>query len=194
MGQHDPLDAWIAYLELQSAATPAGEKHRSALDREIAEAEALSAGGQWATDDALGMGSLLIAIFRLARLRTHPGATGPAESRLLEHLVAAARISLEAYPYGDPLGQPAESRLAFREVGLAIGLHALERVEASRTVDAGARGAVAPLLHHLGLAERIDSFWSDPAHRVSGTWRAHRDINAVMLATSLAPEGYLGAV
>lgn len=90
--------------------------------------------------------------------------------------------------------RPDDSRLAFREVGLAIGLHAIERIAASRAVDSGARGAIAPLLHHLGLAGRIDSFWSDPAHRVSGTWRAHRDINAVMLATSLAPEGHLGAV
>lgn len=194
MGQHDPLDAWIAYLELHSGATASGTKDGPALGREIAEAEALCEGGQWATDDALGIGSLLLAIFRLARLQRHPGATGPAESRLLDRLVAAARISLEAYPYGDPLGQPAEARLAFREVGLALGLHALERLETSRAVEAGARGAVAPLLRHLGLADRIDSFWSDPAHRASGTWRAHRDINAVMLATSLAPDGYLGAI
>ena len=192
MGQHDPLDAWIAYLDLQGGAAATEANGRRALDSEIAEAEALCVGGQWATDDALGIGSLLIAIFRLARLRTFPGVTGPAESRLLEHLVAAARISLEAYPYGDPLGQPAESRLAFRELGLAIGLHALARVDALGAADAGARAASAPLLHHLRLAEQIDAFWSDSAHRASGTWRAHRDINAVMLATSLAPDGFLG--
>ena len=104
MGQHDPLDAWIAYLDLQGGASATGALGRRALDSEIAEAEALCVGGQWATDDALGIGSLLIAIFRPARLRTRPGVTGPAEARLLEHLVAAARISLEAYPYGDPLG------------------------------------------------------------------------------------------
>jgi hypothetical protein len=28
-------------------------------------------------------------------------------------------------------------------------------------------------------------------HRDDATWREHQDINAVMLATSLAPDGYL---
>lgn len=196
MGQHDPLDAWLAYLELEGCEESPGTGEPPVLAAEIAEAEALCAGGQWATDDALGIGALLVAIYRLARRRTHAGpvAVGAAEVRMLEHLVAAARISLEAYPYGDPLGQPAESRLAFRELGLAIGLHALERIETSRSVDAAVRGAIAPIAHHLGLAGRIDVFWSAPAHRQSGSWRSHREINSVMLATSLAPEGYLGSI
>jgi len=46
---------------------------------------------------------------------------------------------------------------------------------------------------HLPLALRLDEFWSDPAHRRARSWLAHRDINEVMLATSLAPDGYLGA-
>ena len=39
----------------------------------------------------------------------------------------------------------------------------------------------------------IDDFWSEPAHRLSASWTDHADINAVMLATSLAPRGYLGS-
>ena len=37
----------------------------------------------------------------------------------------------------------------------------------------------------------IEAFWRDPANRRSNTWTEHRDINEVMLATSLAPDGYL---
>jgi hypothetical protein len=35
---------------------------------------------------------------------------------------------------------------------------------------------------------------ADPAARAGATWKAHEDINAVMLATSLAPAGYLDFV
>jgi hypothetical protein len=34
--------------------------------------------------------------------------------------------------------------------------------------------------------------WLDPSNQASANWSEHEDINAVMLATSLAPEGYLG--
>ena len=47
------------------------------------------------------------------------------------------------------------------------------------------------LLRYQPLAEQIEAFWSDPAHRVDKTWIDHCDINTVMLATSLAPESYL---
>jgi hypothetical protein len=44
---------------------------------------------------------------------------------------------------------------------------------------------------YAGLAETIESFWLEPANRENGTFTEHRDINTVMLATSLAPDGYL---
>jgi hypothetical protein len=34
-------------------------------------------------------------------------------------------------------------------------------------------------------------FWLEPRNRRSRIWDEHRDINSVMLATSLMPEGYL---
>jgi hypothetical protein len=37
----------------------------------------------------------------------------------------------------------------------------------------------------------ICEFWRDPRCRQARTWREHADINDVMLATSLAPAGYL---
>jgi hypothetical protein len=47
------------------------------------------------------------------------------------------------------------------------------------------------LIQYAPLGDAIESFWLEPANRQASTWREHRDINLVMLATSLAPEGYL---
>ncbi len=185
MGQHDPLDAWLAYLELQSAA-PAGES--PVLEREIAEAAALALGVEWATEDALGIGALLVGAYRLVRAVKRSGAR---EDRLLERIATAARISLEAYARFDPLSESAERRLGFRELGLAIGLHALERIP-PKALGTESRECLAALSRHLALASRIEDFWRDPAHRASPSWTDHAEINGVMLATSLAPEGYLG--
>ena len=181
MGQHDPLDALLVYLELQTG---------TILEREIREARALCAHAQWETDDPLGIGSLLTGIFRLANLITRYQAP---EATLLAKLVAAARVSLDAYTHSDALAAPVESRLAFRELGLAIGLHALDRVAQSPILGEAVNEALEAFSCHRPLTSRIDAFWSAPAHRQSHSWNAHRDINAVMLATSLSPGGYLGS-
>jgi hypothetical protein len=47
------------------------------------------------------------------------------------------------------------------------------------------------MMRYLPLCEGIEKFWLDPASRENETWKAHREINMVMLATSLAPDGYL---
>jgi hypothetical protein len=39
------------------------------------------------------------------------------------------------------------------------------------------------------FSETIETFWLE--HMQAKTWLDHRDINMVMLATSLAPDGYL---
>lgn len=45
--------------------------------------------------------------------------------------------------------------------------------------------------HYLPLVRDIEAFWLDPRNRESETWKAHLDINTVMLATSLSPDGFL---
>ncbi len=86
----------------------------------------------------------------------------------------------------DALRQPAEYRLAFRELGLSIGLRALERLR-------GLIGDVPleALLAFVSVGEEIESYWRRPEHRRAVTWSEHRDINDVMLATDLLPEGML---
>ena len=182
MGQHDPLDALLAYLELRADGR--------ILDSEIREARALCTHGEWETDDALGVGALLIGISRLAHAMMRFQAP---EAELLARLVAAARLSLEACMDYDPLSASADSRLAFRELGLAIGLHAIERVELSAAFGEGVRQGLAALADYRPLPAIIENFWNAPANRQSHSWRAHGDINGVMLATSLDPNGYLGS-
>ena len=188
-GQHDALDAWIAYLELLGAAT-AGSAASAALSREIDQAARLCRGADWATDDPLGLGALLTGVYRLAAMTRAPGIEGGRE--LLERVAEAAEVGLAAYTRSEPLAEPSSRRLAFRELGLAIGLHALERMLAIPPVPGQRSAAVSGLARYLPLAGRIDDFWCAASHRQTTTWSAHGDINAVMLATSLAPAGYLG--
>jgi hypothetical protein len=102
-------------------------------------------------------------------------------------------VGLAGHGRGEPLAEPASRRLAFRELGLAIGLHALERMLALHARPERVRARLSDLARHLPLAGGIDDFWCAASNRQGPTWRAHPDINAVMLATSLAPGGYLGS-
>ena len=47
------------------------------------------------------------------------------------------------------------------------------------------------LMRHAVLGEEIEWFWLERENREIESWRGHRDINMVMLATCLVPDGYL---
>jgi len=47
------------------------------------------------------------------------------------------------------------------------------------------------LMQHVVLGEQIERFWLERNNRETDVWTEHRDINMVMLATSLIPDGYL---
>jgi hypothetical protein len=196
MGQHDPLDGYITCRELLSTAaalsTPfVGPK----LGKEISQFADMLDDGEWTTADPLGIGGLLTDAFRVAGL-LRLGAM--ADDQFLENLLAAALAGLQDYADNDELHRPAECRLAFRELGLAIGLHAVEYLLQSADSET-TRGSASPkrrtllqaLLQFAPMAGEIESFWRNPEHCSSDTWSEHRDINEVMLATSLVPEGFL---
>jgi hypothetical protein len=189
-GHHDPLEALVGALELEAAEPPPGGDAGPSLAGEIAEAEAMCAGARWATDDPLGAGGLLAAAARLADLVAHRGV----ERRdLLSRVLADARASVAAVAADPALHRPADHRLAFRELGLSIGLRAVEALAALPLEELDRPLAVAvplrDLRRHLPLAERIEAFWSDPAHRRGPAWQDHRDIDEVMLAASLTAAG-----
>lgn len=196
MGQHDPLDGLITYLTLQAMAKRAPEQYSMpTLDTEIQDMSAMCAGQRWATADALGIGGLATDTYRLVQLIEQHHLD---ESARLEDLLHDLEYSLHALVANNLLSFPVTHRLAFRELGLAIGLHALSRSEERMTQHPGhfknARqltSALAQLAEFQPLSNRIENFWLAPAHQCAKTWREHADINNVMLATSLAPGGYL---
>jgi hypothetical protein len=195
MGQHDPLDGLITCLQLR-AHTPAGSGGPT-LAPELRTLAALLAGTNLLSDDPLGIGGLLVDAYRLAQLLHER----PGDDALLGLLLAASAGGLHAWLQERPLARGPDERLAFRELGLAIGLSAaarlwrlLEHDHASLTGQPAVRASLDALIAQVPLARRITACWADPAARAGATWQAHEDINAVMLATSLAPAGYLDFV
>ena len=186
MGQHDPLDALVTELQIQ---TSDQSNVGPDLSEQIDQAAAMCSRISLATEDPLGIGGLLTDVGRVAELTADRGVDG---SRLLWQLLGEAQRSLSMFSATFQPDQPAQRRLAFRELGLAIGLSAVERARQFASGDVTLRDAFDALLEHSPLAEAVRVFWSDRAHRTNPTWTDHEDINAVMLATSLAPEGYLG--
>ncbi len=196
MGQHDPLDGLITCLQLEATAmqfpeTPPGFRLRT----EIEVMDAMCQGQTWVTEDALGIGGLLSNAYKLVQLiNTHHRN----ETTRLEALLRDIEHSLRAFVTHNHLNLPAEYRLAFRELGLSIGLHAItrmqERIEQFPAHFANAN-QLTSLLTNLsrfhGIRELIESFWLEPGHQSAKTWQEHAEINNVMLATSLAPDGYL---
>ena len=195
MGQHDPLDGLITYLQLRTHRPTQRVGHGPELDGELREMATIVAGTNLLTDDPLGIGGLLADAYRLAQLlRVRPG-----DNPLLGLVVGAAANGLSRYLATQPFSQPTTKRLAFRELGLAIGLQAttrlwavLEREAASLDAQPALRAALESLVAQVPLARTITETWRDVEHRGGdATWLAHEDINAVMLATALEPSGYL---
>ena len=160
MGQHDPLDGLItcAQLETAAASRPSAAPGPD-LQRAIADFAAMVDGGDLRTADPLGLGGLLADACRVAQLM----ARGAFEDGvLLGRLLAAAREGLVDYSRDGDWQRPPSRRLAFRELGLAIGLAAIELLQ--KDMDDGRRRAfrrdelragVQALGTHVGLRAAI---------------------------------------
>ena len=196
MGKHDPLDGYITSLQLVRTAVLVDSKTAEpSLDHEISALADMVRGREWTTDDPLGLGGLLIDAYRLQQLQEQGLKTQP---QLLENLLDAATTGLRYYRRSGELDQPSRYRLAFRELGLAIGLHAAvrfqQRIHNLAQHDHShtrLRAQIDGLMQYSELREHIINFWLAPEHQRTETWLEHRDINEVMLATSLAPNGLL---
>lgn len=197
MGQHDPLDGLVTYTELQMTTTKIfGQSLHPVLEQEIADMTEICRGMNLVTDDPLGIGGLLSDAARITRMRIQGG---PVNERLPQTLFDSARIGLDSFTGSGSLELPASYRLAFRELGLSIGLAGVEKLQEwiAKNPDVRKRTyplqqQIHPLLEYVPLREKIEHFWLDGKNREAITWTGHREINSVMLATSLAPEGFLG--
>ena len=196
MGHHDPLDGLITYIQLQGTLARDPQAFESFdLESEIKDLVGICEGRDWHTDDLLGLGGLLCDGFRVAQLFVK----GVLEGSDMLRIILDASIPGLKYPGRENfLYTPARFRLAFRELGLSIGLHALERLDsfirenlAVFKDDRDILILLKTLWKFMSIRDGIETFWRDPVNRKSEAWKEHRDINTVMLATSLAPDGFL---
>ena len=183
MGQQDPLDGLITFLELQSSC--GGDCDDRQLASAITDMGGMVRGANWETDDPLGIGGLLDNATRLSQLVF--GRNARRQETLHRILIDALR-SLVRFNRSGSLDHSAEHRLAFRELGLSIGLHGLNRIRDLVAADESLTAVVRRLQPYGPLADRIDDYWSDVSNRQAASWSDHRDINSVMLAASLMPE------
>ncbi|MDH3747533.1 MAG: hypothetical protein OER97_04955 [Gammaproteobacteria bacterium] len=194
MGHHDPLDAFVTYSELEHCrAVHCADAALPELQTQIRDAAAMCAGQSWVSEDPLGLGGLLIDAYRISQLQT-VDATAPGPE--LEQLLADARAGLSTFVNHYLLHAPADYRLAFREFGLSVGLRAVkalhERIDGKHVSSSETTAdELEKLMWFLPMAEQIETFWRQPDNQTASTWRDHRDINSVMLATSLLPQQFL---
>ena len=199
MGHHDPLDGYVTYQELQASAAGNFEKQgQPNLDAEIADMAKICKGKSWATDDPLGIGGLLFDLCRVGQLIAGENSE---LTDLFQTLSDSSLQSLQVYSRNNSFELPAQYRLAFRELGLAIGLRGVEKLHVlfEKQLHIPKRGnelhsQTADLMRYSPWSEAIETFWLEPRNRQVDSWTAHRHINMVMLATSLAPDGFLRVI
>jgi len=195
VGLHDALDGFITFRQAEHAAKSLNNVGATGLSAAIESLSLLCQHRNWTTDDPLGLGGLLFDACRLCRL---PDEDELNDARFLEELMDACRNGLMAFLGARQLSRPASHRLAFRELGLAIGLRALPMIADGISKDRRRFGSgcalprsVDLLLPHESLSENIDSFWMPHTQHPDTNWLAHRNINEVMLATALIPDTFL---
>jgi hypothetical protein len=196
MGHHDPLDGFITYNQLQLCATDNSEKTPGPdLREEITDMENICRGKSWETDDPLGIGGLLCDACRVAQMIVSKDLD---QIDLLEILLDASLQGLVSFSRTNSLNLPTDYRLAFRELGLSIGMRAVEKLQGLIEEKPGMfkerhtlHEHIEALMRYSSLIETIEGFWLEPTNRETNSWRDHLDINTVILATSLAPDGFL---
>jgi hypothetical protein len=164
------------------------------LEHEWDELVRMSARQNWVTTDPLGIGGLLVDACVLDQL---PDETGEERERI-EQLLMAAIVGLLHYALRGDYRLPPSRRLPFRELGLAIGLSAVDvlgrrALDPRRNADdppprRARRTCPSALVHRRNVAgcepPTVAELDAPPGHQ-------RGDINEVMLAACLAPEGLL---
>jgi len=197
MGQHDALDGYITYLELERGASRGRVPDEAlSLNDPIAGLLLMAEAINWQSDDPLGIGGLLsdASIFAQLIVDSNRKELSDLLLRMLSHALNGIRVFMQT----ETLKYPAQYRLAFRELGLSIGLHGVVKIKSlisHHTAVFAEPEELQKLLDALEayqpLRDYIEKFWLNETNQQSSTWREHLDINSVMLATSLDPDGYL---
>lgn len=175
MGAHDPLEGLLCALQTQDITVAYPEEFKDY----ISKLKSLCHYSNWQTEDALGIGGLLLNVIRATELqRTFdlPDAVKP------ERLLRIVEQSLKAFYRSYKPEKSAEYRLAFRECGLSLGLRCLQG-----NLEFLEKNALKPDIDSKiwNIADDIEAFWLNPEHTQASTFQDHLDINEVSLAASL---------
>jgi hypothetical protein len=192
-GLSDMLDGFATYATLETAL-----RNAAVADPVVAEAAAelramCDAVPSFATSDPLALGGLLLDVSRLIQLAAQKALPRDlAFDRLVERLLRDIDRGLEAFDRSGAIFAAVDRRLAFRELGLALGAQSISEMRAAVLRTPALVATLAPpvdrLARHLPLVERIERIWLDPTAQATEAWQEHMDINEVMLATCLLPE------
>jgi hypothetical protein len=196
VGLHDALDGFITFREVQHVIVKvSGDAEVNGLGEASDALFALCEHGEWATDDPLGVGGLLFDACRLCQLL---GEENRRELHLLQDVMHGSGDGLNVILKTGYLKRLPQHRLAFRELGLAIGLRAvpiLSNILHDKTSLFGNQSSLVQALDLLlpceGLSNEIVSFWLPYSEDPDESWKAHQDINDVMLATAIIPHTFL---
>lgn len=175
MGALDPLDGLICAHALGISEETETSRGGGIYDQ-LAE---ICRNRSWATTDSLGIGGLLLDIRYLLRCRE--GGVPIPEVLDLNKMLLDTMLSLDMFRRNWDSAAPPDRRLAFRESGLSLGLHLLREDLRERHVGTRAYRYINSV---SALADEIDCFWINPEKQDNPEWKAHEDINAVMLAAS----------
>lgn len=192
MGHHDPLEGLVTFLQIQSSGEKLGLSSQDCdLRAEISDMEKMCRGVSFRTPDPLGIGGLLMNA-RALTVTIADSPDPPPEAEWLETILGSSESSLVEFGQTRTFERPVESRLAFRELGLSIGLHGVEEI---RSLLRERTSLFRPGCDLLAILDRItrfsfytdviEQFWIEPENQRSHSWKNHLDINSVMLATSL---------
>jgi hypothetical protein len=196
MGIHDLLDGFITFREVQNAMSEMSvTSEANNITAAIESLSPLCEGRNWVTDDPLGLGGLLFDAWRLCQLFDR---NSRANVDFLEALLDDCSYGLTNFVGAGHLTRAISNRLAFRELGLAIGLKAVSAI-AHRVTEhrshfenrSDLRRAINLLQRHASIGDEIVGEWQPHAEHRRESWRAHQDINEVMLATALIPNTFL---
>lgn len=177
MGAHDPLDGYLTAQEC-NIQTPSDYDFTDYLKY----LEILCEGKNWETADPLGLGGLSLDIVRSVELDSQVALP---ESLKPQKLFEDLNRGLGAFASQSKLSLPSEYRLAFRECGLSLGLRVIDGYR-DKLAENGLD--VNRLDEILNMAETIEEFWSETENRKHESYRDHRFINDVTLASSLLAE------
>jgi len=182
MGAHDPLEGLIC-VNSAIEAVPGSKPELKDFKEDL---EIICRNMNWVTDDALGIGGLLLNTTRTAEMKQNkkmlPASIRP-ESLYLESLAGLQVYSNHIYKPNSA----ARSRLAFRECGLCLGfrtLHGLKNQFGELDIN------LNKLEEYHSMTNEIEEFWMNDSNQEAKTWTEHLDINAVTLASTLLARHY----